>query len=130
MIEFGYTAIKPKSVECCSDVCPSVSYIHIWLWSQLEEVSCLFQMYSIKSNRDYMLLLPFNEAEFSFWTLSQMCGLMQTCFWALQTVLLTPGLGFCSDMHYQLLELLLRRVCLSKSYPFNWICHRLPSLKV
>ncbi len=24
----------------------------------------------------------------------------------------------------------LRRVCLSKSYPFNWICHRLHSLKV
>ncbi len=32
--------------------------------------------------------------------------------------------------HYQLLDLLLRRVCLSKSYPFNWICHRLPSVKV
>ncbi len=30
-IEFGHTAIKPRSVECCSDVCPSVgfSYLHI-----------------------------------------------------------------------------------------------------
>ncbi len=28
------------------------------------------------------------------------------------------------------LSALLRCVCLSKSYPFNWICHRLPSLKV
>ncbi len=52
------------------------------------------------------------------------------CFWALQTVLLTPGLGFCSDMHYQLLDISLRHVCLSKSYPFNWICHRLKTVKV
>ncbi len=30
-IEFGHTAIKPRSVECCRDVCPSVdfSYLHI-----------------------------------------------------------------------------------------------------
>ncbi len=29
-IEFGHTAIKPRLVECCSDVCPSVdfSYLH------------------------------------------------------------------------------------------------------
>ncbi len=34
-IEFGHTAIKPRSVECGSDVCPSVdlSYLHIWSWS-------------------------------------------------------------------------------------------------
>ncbi len=34
-IEFDRTAIKPRSVECCSDVCPSVgfSYLHIWSWS-------------------------------------------------------------------------------------------------
>ncbi len=34
-IEFGHTAIKPRSVECCSDVCPSVDffYLHIWSWS-------------------------------------------------------------------------------------------------
>ncbi len=45
-----------------------------------------------------------------FWTLPQMCGLMQTCFWALQAVILTSGLGLCSDMHYKLLEILLRCV--------------------
>ncbi len=30
-IEFGHTAIKPRSMECCSDVCPSegFSYLHI-----------------------------------------------------------------------------------------------------
>ncbi len=55
-----------------------------------------------------------------FWTLPQMCDLAQTCFWALQTVLLTPGLGFCSDMHYQLLDLLRRRVPFQIiPYPFN-----------
>ncbi len=34
-IEFGHTAIKPRSVECCSGVCPSVDvfYLHIWSWS-------------------------------------------------------------------------------------------------
>ncbi len=25
-IEFGHTSIKPRQVECCSDVCPSVSF--------------------------------------------------------------------------------------------------------
>ncbi len=30
-VEFGHTTIKPRSVECCSDLCPSVdfSYLHI-----------------------------------------------------------------------------------------------------
>ncbi len=34
-IESCHTAIKPRSVECCRDVCPSVdfSYLHIWSWS-------------------------------------------------------------------------------------------------
>ncbi len=29
--ESGHTTIKPRSVDCCSDVCPSVdfSYLHI-----------------------------------------------------------------------------------------------------
>ncbi len=34
-IEFGHTVIKPRLVECCSDVCPSLefSYLRIWSWS-------------------------------------------------------------------------------------------------
>ncbi len=34
-IEFCHTVTKPRSVECCSDVCPSVSfsYLHTWSWS-------------------------------------------------------------------------------------------------
>ncbi len=32
---FTHPTIKPRSVECCSDVCSSVgfSYLHIWSWS-------------------------------------------------------------------------------------------------
>ncbi len=34
-IESCHTTVKPRSVECCSDVCPSVcfSYLHVWSWS-------------------------------------------------------------------------------------------------
>ncbi len=34
-IEFGHISIKPRLMECCSGVCPSVdfSYLHIWSWS-------------------------------------------------------------------------------------------------
>ncbi len=148
-IEFCHTGIKSRSMECCSDVCPSVefSYHHIWSWSSTRVTIRLFVTTltqalirqleaSSKKNPGCFKLLPLRVTEttrfcdpsmkniFS-WTLPQMCG----CFWALQTVLLTAGLDFCSNMHYQLLDLL-RRVCLSKLYPINWICHRLTSLKV
>ncbi len=104
-------------MEWCSDVFPSVdfSYFHIWSWSStrvtvrfffttltkafLHQFLCLsesrlFQTSAIKGNRAYMLLWPFNEEEFFSLTLPQMCGLTQTCFWDLQTVLLTQGLSF------------------------------------
>ncbi len=32
-LESGHSAIKPRSVECCSDVCPSVSFSHLHTWS-------------------------------------------------------------------------------------------------
>ncbi len=34
-MEFGHTAIKPRSVESCSDVCLSVSFsdLHLLSWS-------------------------------------------------------------------------------------------------
>ncbi len=32
-IEFGHTAIKPRSVECCCDVCPSVGFFHLHIQS-------------------------------------------------------------------------------------------------
>ncbi len=119
-------AIKPRAMECCSGVCPSVdfSHLHIWSWSSTRVTIRFFVTTLTKA------LLHQLASNFLFWTLPQMCGLTQTCFWALQAVILTPGLVFCSNMHYQLLDLLLRCVCLSKSYPFNWICHRLISLEV
>ncbi len=35
MIVSGHISIKHRLVECCSEVCPSVgfSYLHIWSWS-------------------------------------------------------------------------------------------------
>ncbi len=87
-IEFGHTTIKPRSVECCSDVCPSVdfSYLHIWSWRSTRVTirffvttltkALLHQLLSlgrrpalrrilvVSKFRDYMLLWPFNEAEF------------------------------------------------------------------
>ncbi len=33
-IEFVHTTIKPRSVECCSDVCPSVGFSHLHIWSR------------------------------------------------------------------------------------------------
>ncbi len=154
-IASGHTSIKHR-LECCSDVCPSVgfSYLHIWSWSSTKVTigflvttltkALLHQLLSLASSRNSpgcSKLLPLRVMETAcfcetsmqhifFWTLPQMCGLMQSCLWALQTVLLTPELGLCSDMHFQLLDLLLRHVCLSKSYPFNWICHRITSLEV
>ncbi len=133
-IEFGHTAIKPRSVECCSDVCPSVgfSHLHIWSWSSTR-VTIRFLVTSITKSLLHQLLslarrpalgrgpgcfklLPLRIMEATcfcepsmqqifFLTLPQMCGLTQTCFWALQADSLTSGLGFCSDMHYQLLDL-------------------------
>ncbi len=32
-IEFGHTAVKPRSVECCSDACFSVDFSHLHIWS-------------------------------------------------------------------------------------------------
>ncbi len=34
-IEFGHTSIKPRLMECCSGVCPSVDFscLHTWSWS-------------------------------------------------------------------------------------------------
>ncbi len=154
-IESCHTAIKPRSMECCSDVCPFVdfSYLHIWSWSSTRvtisflvttlTTALLHQFLSLarKPALGRVLVVSNFLTETTFfcdpskkhifcWTLPQMRGLTQTCFWAIQAVILTSGLVFYSDMHYQLLDLLLKHVCLSKWYPFNWICHRLPSQKV
>ncbi len=87
-IASGHTSIKHR-LECCSDVCPSVgfSYLHIWSWSSTRVTirflvttltkALLHQLlslsrrpalvlvvpnFSIKGNGDYMLLWNFNAA--------------------------------------------------------------------
>ncbi len=88
-IEFGQTATKTGSVECCGDVCPSVdfSYLHIQSWSSTR-VTIRF------------LVTSLDNALFHF---HQLFNLVRR-----------PALGrvwyayFCSDMDYQLLDLLLK----------------------
>ena len=48
-------------------------------------------------------------------TFPQICASTQSCLRALQTISSTSWLGFCSDMHCQLWDLILTGVCLSKS---------------
>ncbi len=56
-IEFGHTAIKPRSVECCSDVCYSVSFsdLHIWSWS-LTRVTIRFLVTTLTKTLLHQLL--------------------------------------------------------------------------
>jgi len=90
---------------CYGNIRTNVSlYINIFLHAVL-----LMSMYDSTT----WLCVPSMQHIF-FWTLLQMCGLTQTCFWAVQAVILTSGLGFCSDMHCQLLDLLSRCACLSR----------------
>ncbi len=103
---------KHRSVECCSDVCPSVGsfYLHIWSWSStrvtirffvttltkalLHQLLSLARRPSLKSpccsKRLPLWIMeatcfcePSVQQNF-FWTLPQMCGLMQSCLWAIQ----------------------------------------------
>ncbi len=110
-IDSCHTAIKPRSMECCSDVCPSVefSYLHIWSWSSSRVTirflvttltkALLHQLLSLARRPDLRRVLVVSTYKGNR---DYMCRLTQTCFWALQADLLTSGLGFCSDMHYHL----------------------------
>ncbi len=56
-IESCHTAIKPRSMECCSGVCPSVdfSYLHIWSWSSTR-VTIRFLVTTLTKARLHQLL--------------------------------------------------------------------------
>jgi hypothetical protein len=54
-----------------------------------------------------------------FGTLPQICSATQSCLRVLWTIPSTSWLGFCSDMHCQLWDLIYTGVCLSKSSPIN-----------
>ncbi len=135
-IEFVHTAIKPRSVECCSDGYPSVGFahLHIWSWSSTRvtirflvaslDNALLFQLLSLAGRTAKLgragcaKLLPLENygshcalgnlqcSSFFFRILPQICASMQSCLWALQEVPLTSWLGFRSDMHCQLWGLL------------------------
>ena len=62
-----------------------------------------------------------------FGTLPQICASTQSCLRALGTIPSTLWLGFCSDMHCQMWDLILTGVYLSKSCP---IYHRWTPIKL
>ncbi len=114
-IEFGHTDIKPRSLECCSDVCPSVgfSHLHICSWSSTR-VTIRFLFTSLDMPLLYQLLClrimeatvlpkrePSGQQEVFFCSLPQICASIQNCIWPLQAVSLTSLLSFSSDMHCQ-----------------------------
>ncbi len=59
-----------------------------------------------------MLLWPFNEADFFSELFPRCVALRKPVPELLQTVLLTPRLGFCSDVHYQLFDTFIK-TCVS-----------------
>ncbi len=146
-METRNSSINPRSVECCS-VCPvsfislnkcsiSFSHLHIWLWSSSRVTICFLVTTITMTLLHQLLSLPlrimeaiwtFNATDFFYWNLPRSV-LTQSFFWALLAVLLTSGLGFCSDTLFQLLDLY-RQLCLSKSCPVNLICHRLTQIEV
>ena len=65
-----------------------------------------------------------------FAALPQICASTHSCLGALRTICLTSWLGFCSDMHCQLRDLIQTGVCLSKSCPINCIYNRWTPIKL
>ncbi len=147
-IESCHTVRKHKSVECCSDVCPSVSFfhLHIWLWSSTRVTNSF-----LVTSKTKPLVHQFDQEASS--RKSPSCSkchplwIMEACFcepsmqcnrifslnsspdvW-LDASLFLSSTGsyfdlrawFFSDMLFQLLDLLLRGMCLSKTYSFKLI---------
>jgi hypothetical protein len=54
-----------------------------------------------------------------FGTLPQICALTQSCLRALRTIPSASWLGFCSNMHSQMWDLIQADVYFSKSCPIN-----------
>ncbi len=84
-IESCHTVIKPRSVKCWSGVCPSVdvSHLHIWSWSS-NTVTIRFLVTKLTKAHLHRLLSLARRPALEI----------------VLAVLLTSGLGFCSDMHY------------------------------
>ncbi len=137
-----HTVIKPRSMECCSDVCPSVdvSYLHIWSWSSTRvnigflvttltspspSVAQFGQEASSKKNPDCFKRLPLRVTETTCF-----CG-SSLDVWLDANLFLSSTGSYFDLRSWLLLWYALSAVrsfnktCLSKTYPFNWICHRL-----
>ncbi len=142
-IESGHTDIKPRSVECCSDVCPSVSFSHLHIspWSSTRvTISFLVttrnqsptdQLLSLASSRKspgcFKLLLSWIVEATRFCESSKHQNVFLNTspdLW-LDTILFLSSTGifyFTSGLIFIIflpLKHLLRRMCLSKSYQFN-----------
>ncbi len=154
-IESCHPAMKPRLVECCRDICPSVrfSHLHTVYGAQLELPSAswptlwtllhrLFgQEASSRQRPGCSKLIPLRIMETTcicqplmqqifFWTLSQISFLTEFCLCTLQVVHSFELRSWLYIYIYAFsavgaVDLLMRGVCLSKPYLFNWICHRL-----
>ncbi len=140
-IESRHTAIKPRSVECCSDVYPSVGFSHLNIWSSTRVtirflVTSLDKPLSISSwnspgwakrLRELQKLLRSWETSVHqkcFVGLPQICASTQSYLWALQAVPLTSWLGFALICFSSCEASYREPLCLSKSCPSYLFYHR------
>ncbi len=67
-IEFGHTSKKPRSMECCSGVCPSIdfSYLHIRSWSSTRVTIRFFVTTLTKALLHQLLSLAASSRKNSF----------------------------------------------------------------
>ena len=77
---------------------------------------------SFKNDGATVFLGTTNAAEMFWYLFPDLC--LDTILVRSSTGNSSSCLGFCSDMHCQLWDLIWTGVCLSKSCPINWIYHR------
>ncbi len=124
-LQFGHFAIKPRLVECRSDVCPSLSFshLHIRSWSSTRvTISVLItsnqdpspsiaqfgQEARSRKSPDCFKLHPLRimkakcscepSSQHNFFVVFPRSVSTQSCLSALQAIPLTSWLCFCSDI--------------------------------
>ncbi len=156
-IEFGHTAIKHRSVQCCIDVCPFVSFFHL-LPSSMELKSDHQLLGHLYNQAPSPSIAQFGQEASS--RKSPSCSkrlplwiMLATCFCepsVQQIFFLNSSPDLCLDASlflnstgsyfdlrawfllwyaFSAVRPFLRGVCLSKSYSFNWIWHSLSHSK-
>ena len=138
----GHSPIKPRFVKCCRDCCPSNRISHLsqgtlqfcqsghWVLGHLLDqgpscpVAQFGQTASFKKSLGSSIFFPFSNdgahcalgnflSRNCFPTLPLIYTSSQFYLEALQTVPWTSWQGFCSDLHCQLWDLLLKKRCVS-----------------